>query len=1047
MKVCAGSTRKSLATPCRTQGRNLIGRRAGDPAAAGPYPLALLAIVFGLAGTVPPAQPALAADAPDSLLSRLGVSQGICVVVGDETGELALKLARQSDLLFYLQLAQAGNVDRVRRAADAAGFSGTRIYVEKGTPTRLYLADNLADAVLAVGDAISLSEAEALRVLRPQGKALLGQRELVKPFPAGADDWSHPYHGPDNNPFSHDQVARAPYLTQFLADPRYAPLPQLAVASAGRVFKAFGHIAFKAREEPWLNTLAAFNGYNGTLLWKRDIAPALMIHRNTLIATPTTVYFGDDKSCQVIDAVTGKLVDEIALPEDVAGGTFWKWMALEEGVLFALIGEQEQRDPVIRARREGHGWPWDPLSPGFNQPEHTWGFGRTLLAINPQSKSILWQHRETEPIDSRALCMKGGHLYAFRFGSYLSCIDAKTGQELWRRTRENAPELFKALGEYSKRQDWRTNWRTTAYLKCSDQALYFAGPTINKLLAVSAKDGSVLWEHPYDNYQLVLRDDALYGLSGQIDKDPTRKFDPLTGRILAEIPTGRRACTRVTGSQDALFCRANGGSMRLDVASAQPQLISPMRPNCHDGVTIANGLLYWWPSVCDCNLTLYGITCLAPAGPFDFSQPAVEAERLESFLNAGDDIEPLPVSEADWPTFRADNTCTGTAEAVLPTKAYPLWKFSPPTPFRPSAPTTAGDLVFLSGSDGIVRAVNAATGRLQWKAYTGGEVRYPPTLWQGRALVGSGDGWVYCFEAKTGRPLWRFRAAPVERRIPVYGTLQSTWPVGSGVLVQDGVAYAAAGIVNYDGTHVYALDAATGRIKWQNNSSGHLDPESHTGVSVQGHLMLSGGQLYLAGGNAVSPAVYDIRDGSCRNDPQMLRRTVNNNLLGSFSPRGSELYQIGNQIMVSGKPHYAHPQYKVYDDSVLNRTVLASSGDRAVAWINNTRLQGFARNTEGLAEKFAAAWGKPRGPGLQPLWQAECKEGVAMAMGQNALVIASASELTAYALADGRLLWTQPLPAPPVPWGLALNREGCVLVTLENGTVLCFSQSQLTAAR
>jgi len=49
--------------------------------------------------------------------------------------------------------------------------------------------------------------------------------------------------------------------------------------------------------------------------------------------------------------------------------------------------------------------------------------------------------------------------------------------------------------------------------------------------------------------------------------------------------------------------------VRFDVATGKPHWISPMRPPCHDGVVIANGLLYWWPSVCDCQLTLYGITC------------------------------------------------------------------------------------------------------------------------------------------------------------------------------------------------------------------------------------------------------------------------------------------------------------------------------------------------------------------------------------------------------------------------------------------------------
>src|SRR5690606_37457236 len=120
-------------------------------------------------------------------------------------------------------------------------------------------------------------------------------------------------------------------------------------------------------------------------------------------------------------------------------------------------------------------------------------------------------------------------------------------------------------------------------------------------------------------------------------------------------------------------------------------------------------------------------------------------------------------------------------------------------------PVAAAELVFVSGADGIVRALDAQTGQLRWSAYTGaGSIKYPPSIAYDRAYVGGGDGWVYCLEAATGRLLWRFRAAPEERMMPVYGTLTSTWPVGSGVLVHDGMVYAAAGISNFDGTHVYA---------------------------------------------------------------------------------------------------------------------------------------------------------------------------------------------------------------------------------------------------
>ncbi len=997
---------------------------------------ALIAFVFdsalcALSGNAPAASPA------GQILDRIGVSRGICVVLGDARCELAQKLAKETQLLIYLQLPEEKDVEAARRAVYEAGFYGTRIYVEKGPLTRLYLADNLADAVVTVGEA-SVPEAEVIRVLRPEGKALLGQKELIKSFPEGADDWSHPYHGPDNNPQSKDRIARAPYLTQFLADPRYGPLPQVAVASAGRIFKAFGHIAFKVREEPLLNTLLALDGYNGTILWKHDLSPHYMIHRNTIIATPATLYLADDKSCKLIDTATGELRDEIIPPIETAGGTFWKWMALEGGIMYALVGDQEQRDPIVKQRREEHGWPWNPLSKGFNQPENPWGFGQTVLAIDPKTKEILWSHHEAEPMDGRALCMKNGRIFIFRFGSYLACLDAKTGEVLWRKTRDNASDLFNALGAYLNRQDWRTNWRTTAYVKCSDKAVYFSGPQIGSLLAISAGDGSILWKNPYDNFQLVLRDDGLYGISGQIDSNVSTKFDPLTGKVLEEIKVGRRACTRPTGAIDAIFFRASGGSTRLDAVSYRPQLVSPMRAQCHDGVTIANGLLYWWPSVCDCNLTLYGVTCLGPAGDFEFCRKATESERLERGSRDWAKAEDLPQSPADWASFRANNVGSVTSEAVIPGEVRRLWQSDPTSSFTPTAPTAVGGIVFLSGSDGVVRALDAATGRPKWTAYTGGVVRIPPTIWKGRSFVGSGDGWVYVFEAQSGRLLWRFRAAPAERRIPVYGSLLSTWPAASGVVVDDGVAYVAAGIVNYDGSHVYALDAASGKIRWQNNTSGHLDPEARSGVSVQGHMMLYGGKLCLAGGNAVSPAIFDIADGKCLNDPNTLRQVQNNNVLSAQSPRGWELYQIADGVVVSGKPFYAHPKYKVYDPSVFNKTLIASTGDRDVAWVNNSKIMCFPRVEGEKRRLFLRGWGKPSIPGLKPLWERNCEDSVALAVCRNAVVVATESEVVALNLRDGSLLWRQPLPSAPVPWGLAVDREGRVIVTLDDGHVICF---------
>jgi len=987
------------------------------------------------------------------ILGRINVSRGICVLLDDKKCEVALDLLKKSELVLFVQLSDDADVKIARQIADSVGYYGTRIYVEKNSAGKINLADNIADVVLALG-AEKYNEQEVLRVLRPNGKAVLGQKELVKSIPEGIDDWTHPYHSPDNNTQSKDRVIKAPYLTQFLAEPHYGPVTQVTVASNGIVFKGFGNVAFHEREEEFLNTLVAFNGYNGTMLWKRDLVPGIMLHRNTMIATPHTLYVGDDKSCKLIDTQTGRLKDEILPDVDMAGGTFWKWMAMEDDVLFAIIGEQEQKDPVMRWRRQKHGWPWTGISKGFNQAEHDWGFGNDLLALDSESGDILWRHHEDEAMDTRAVCMKNGRIYIFRFGTYLACLDAESGDEIWKKTIEDSPELFEAIGDYLPRQSYDTNWRTRNYITAGDDALYFAGPQIDKLLAVSTEDGSPLWSDPFNNYQVVLREDGLYAISGPWGQKVSKKFDPLTGAVLAELPTGRRACTRPSGSADALFFRASGGTVRFDLASTEPQWISPMRPSCQDGVTIANGMLYWWPYVCDCQLSIYGVTSLGPAGDFEFNQKATIADRLEKGSVDINTVQTLVNTSADWPTFRKSNTGNIKTDAIISKEGIPRWKYPDIQDYYsatnvlghahytvPTAPVTVDGMIYYGSSDGIVRALDVTSGKVLWKSYTGGAIKMPPTVWQGHVLVGSGDGYIYNLSARTGELVWRFRAAPEERKIPVYGRLLSTWPAASGILVEDGIAYVAAGIINYDGTHVYALDAKTGEIKWQNNNSGHLLPEARTGASVLGHMIIDKNKLYLASGTSLSPAIYDLATGKCLNDPEPLKKTE------SYAPRGWELYKIGDNVVAGGKPYYSHPRHEVYDVTVQNKMLHASTGSRDILWVNQRKVMCYPPIKKAILNKcttnpqftgyIAPIWGN-LDLDSEPYWEYNCDGSMAVALCKNAVVVAEKTEVVVLNLRDGKIMWSYPLEYPPVPWGLTVSRDGKILVVLEDGSVHCF---------
>ena len=73
------------------------------------------------------------------------------------------------------------------------------------------------------------------------------------------------------------------------------------------------------------------------------------------------------------------------------------------------------------------------------------------------------------------------------------------------------------------------------------------------------------------------------------------------------------------------------------------------------------------------------------------------------------------------------------------------------------------------------------------------------------------------------------------------------------------------------------------------------------------------------------------------------------------------------------------------------------------------------------------------------LWEVHTKPGRAVAVGRNAVVLATATELIAYDSVSGKTVWTKPLEKPPVAWGLAVNRDGAVIVTLEDGKVLGFT--------
>jgi len=183
-----------------------------------------------------------------------------------------------------------------------------------------------------------------------------------------------------------------------------------------------------------------------------------------------------------------------------------------------------------------------------------------------------------------------------------------------------------------------------------------------------------------------------------------------------------------------------------------------------------------------------------------------------------------------------------------------------------------------------------------------------------------------------------------------------------------------------------------------------------------------------------------MHDGRCLNDPAPLARCE------STSPRGWELSLIGDRVIACGRPFYLPADIPVYDHTVTKKVFHAPTGQRDIVWLDNNKLLCFEPldkaelngcvTDEKRPKHITQAWGEFK-VSAKPLWQHDCPGSIAIAVAKNAVVIADASHVAALDLASGKQLWSRPLPASPVPWGMAVDRAGRVILTLTDGQVVC----------
>ena len=233
---------------------------------------------------------------------------------------------------------------------------------------------------------------------------------------------------------------------------------------------------------------------------------------------------------------------------------------------------------------------------------------------------------------------------------------------------------------------------------------------------------------------------------------------------------------------------------------------------------------------------------------------------------------------ADWPTYQHDYARTGVARESLLAPFTDGWvhrsRHAPRPAWRGEAkwdgynkvydlksrqifdyayhPVIADGLLYYgSSADDKIYCLDAATGEQRWTFFTEGPVRLAPTIAEGRVFVGSDDGHAYCLDAKSGTLVWKMQLGLRDYRIPGNSRIISRWPLRTGIVVIGDLAYCAAGMFPSEGVLITAIEADTGKIKWQ---------QKQTDLPAQGYMLASHTRLYVPAGRN-NPVVLNRADG------------------------------------------------------------------------------------------------------------------------------------------------------------------------------------------
>ncbi|MDC0273859.1 MAG: PQQ-binding-like beta-propeller repeat protein [Planctomycetaceae bacterium] len=447
---------------------------------------------------------------------------------------------------------------------------------------------------------------------------------------------------------------------------------------------------------------------------------------------------------------------------------------------------------------------------------------------------------------------------------------------------------------------------------------------------------------------------------------------------------------------------------------------------------------------------------------------------------------------ADWPTYRGDIARSGGSSEVLSLPLNLTWKYESPAPPELSwssgegrvlegkilghrvkyddvfHPVVVNDKLFFgSTADDQLHCIDLKTGKTAWTFFTGGPVRLAPSIVNGHVYFGSDDGHVYCVTEKTGKQVWQFRAGPAEDWLLARGEMISRWPIRTGVLVDDGVAFFGAGIFPHEDVFLYAVNANDGSILWKQDNLSAEDA-GRNDLSPQGYLLASEDYLFVPSGRSL-PAAFDRRTGKLVHKRTHSWRSTAGGVIG-----GTKALLADGQIY-SGGPHHLLAMTQAKGDVgfgwIAGRQMVVNGDDAFVATgsevarldrnkyaVNSRKRHELEKQIYSLSRSLRSAGDKADEvrakissatdqikdiSEIGVTWQIKTPDDAALLATPNIVFLGGEDRITAYSVKTGEVVWQAPVEGKAR--GLAVS-NGYLIVSTDTGNIHTFTGDSASTA-